>query len=123
MLKHAQQAAHVLIIEEEEQLRSVLRKIFEGDGLFVETAPDSAQGFRALKLLEPHLVFVDLDGAHCRELCEKKSRDDSIKYVPTFGLTDDLADIIDPPHGVMAVINKPPSVDGLLALASRFCRR
>ena len=52
--------ARILIVDDEEQVRSVFRRILEGDGHQVEEAANGKIGTRLLKEAEYDLVLLDI---------------------------------------------------------------
>lgn len=69
-------AAHVLVVDDEPHLRSVLRRILEHEGYRVDTAAD---GRTALDLVEkeaPDLLLLDImmPGISGREVCREVRR-------------------------------------------------
>jgi DNA-binding response OmpR family regulator len=54
-------APHVLVVEDQPGLRSLIRWILEADGLTVETAVDGAEGLAKAFARRPTLVILDLN--------------------------------------------------------------
>ncbi len=52
--------ARILVIEDDEQVREVLRKMLEGAGYDVEDAPDGVEGVQTYKEDPADLVITDL---------------------------------------------------------------
>lgn len=51
---------HILVIDDESQIRSLLRKVLEREGYKVTEAADGVEGFLAYKRKSPDLVITDL---------------------------------------------------------------
>jgi len=54
------QPRHVLLIEDSDDIRDVLREFLEGEGHRVEAANDGATGLRALVATQPDVAIVDI---------------------------------------------------------------
>ena len=69
-------AARILIIEDEPDVRALLRMLLEDEGYAVEEAGDAESGLAAFAAHDPNLVLVDLKlpGRHGYEVCR------SIRY-------------------------------------------
>ena len=50
----------VLVVEDESNIRELLRMYLEQEGYIVETAQNGAEGLRAFKRVHPNLVLLDL---------------------------------------------------------------
>ncbi len=69
-------AARILVIEDEPDVRALLRMLLEDEGYAVDEAGDAEAGLAAFEKQEPHLVLVDLKlpGRNGYEVCR------SIRY-------------------------------------------
>jgi DNA-binding response OmpR family regulator len=56
-----QDGKHVILcIDDDEDIRIILKTVLEANGYLVETAPTAEDGLRAYKKLPPDLIIVDL---------------------------------------------------------------
>jgi DNA-binding NtrC family response regulator len=63
MLK-SQKQARILIVDDEEKIRTILAAILRDEGYRVETASDGVEGIAVCKQFRPHLSVVDLQMPH-----------------------------------------------------------
>jgi len=74
----------ILVIEDDETMRSAMKKIFSLDGFVVETAADSSELSAALEKVTPDLILMDvglpwLDGF---ELAQMLKEHKDLKQIP-----------------------------------------
>jgi CheY-like chemotaxis protein len=76
--------AVVLIAEDDDDVRTVLHRIFVRAGFTVLTEPDGAAALQRTLLERPDIVLTDLDmpGMNGLELCHAIRRADDIRDVP-----------------------------------------
>lgn len=79
----------ILIIDDEEIGRQMLRRLLENEGYHVECAENGSAGVEKARLLEPDLILLDvvmpiIDGY---EVCEILRRDPDLAEVPVIMLT------------------------------------
>ena len=76
MIKASSERCRVLIVDDNQQVRSLLTELVEGAGYEVMCAGDGEAGLQLLESFEPHLVISDvvmpvLDGLGlCRQIKE-----------------------------------------------------
>jgi DNA-binding response OmpR family regulator len=92
----AQQALGlILIVEDDDRLRSAMRLALREEGFAVETAPDAEAGMERLSQIDPDLVLVDimLPGASGLDLCRSIRQ---ASHVPIIIVTarDDSHDVV-----------------------------
>jgi len=82
MIKASSERCRVLIVDDNQQVRSLLTELVEGAGYEVKCAGDGEAGLRLLESFEPHLVISDvvmpvLDGLGlCRQIKQNPSTAD-----------------------------------------------
>lgn len=76
--------AKVLLIDDEEIVRKVVRLVLEADGHEVSDAADGAAGLEVLRTLEPDVVVLDMmmPGMSGADVCRQiKSSGDEVKVI------------------------------------------
>jgi two-component system response regulator MtrA len=118
--------AHILVVEDNEDLAFGLSRSLEGDGHLVEVAPDGAAGVRLAREKEPQLVILDLmlpkmDGYHTLEAIRRAGL-----QMPVIILTA-RGEEADKVHGFRLgaddYVTKPFSLSELLARVKAHLRR
>lgn len=113
---------HVLVVDDDEDIRESLGDVLRAEGYTVSVAADGAQ---ALELLHsgnrPGLVLVDMimpvmDGA---ELLARMASDPELRKLPVLVIS--ASSIIEPPEGV-PVMRKPLRLDRLIAAIEHLGR-
>ncbi|HEY3352798.1 MAG TPA: response regulator [Polyangia bacterium] len=116
--------ALVLVVDDEDDIREVLRLALEAEGYRVETA---AHGREALARLaagaRPCLILLDLmmpvmDGF---EFLAARARDPVAAAIPVL-VVSAFADRAAAVTGVAGILKKPVDLDVLLAQVARHCR-
>ena len=114
-------AARILIIDDDESMRELLRLHLSGAGYEVEVAEDAiAAGYRVLEN-PPQLIISDVNMPHLDgfEFIEALRADKSVPEVPVIFLTSvEEGDQRGKSLGVVGYITKPVRADRLLALVS-----
>lgn len=108
----------VLVVDDEPDLRFLLRRRFEKAGHEVFEAGDGATALRAVLAVRPDLVITDLtmpvmDGY---ELIRLLRADPATADIPILSVTANLR----PPTGVDATIAKPYHWEELISVAERL---
>ena len=112
----------ILIVDDEDDIREMLKDIFEDEGFAVDVA---ANGAIALALLQqkppPSVIVLDLrmpvmDG---RQLYETMKATPSLAHIPVIISTSDPSFA---PSGVL-IIRKPVALDLLLDAVRKFARQ
>lgn len=80
--------SHILIIDDDEQIRSLIREVMEGDGHEVSEAPDGAAGTRSFREITPDLVITDIimpDKDGLETIAEIRELDPKVRIVAISG--------------------------------------
>ncbi len=79
----------ILIVDDEESIRSLLTAIFTGEGYEVESASDGLEGIEKVKSSNPDLILLDMmmPGMSGREMSEKLRADPKTKGAKIVFLT------------------------------------
>jgi CheY-like chemotaxis protein len=122
-------ASMILIVEDDDEVREMIRAILEAEGYRTEGAPN---GREALKLLLrgkelPDLILCDLlmpvtDGA---DLLESLRPHEALRSIPFVFMTGDV-DLLREPVGkshAPPLLPKPLDTDVLLGIVREHCRR
>lgn len=112
----------ILIVEDDDAIRTTLKMLLEMEGYFVVTAADGKEGLKALKTMdEACLVLLDLmmPVMNGWEFIEAKRKDDHIATIPVL-VTSAVADKADATM-VAGIIKKPIDIDALLTFIKVFC--
>jgi CheY-like chemotaxis protein len=113
----------VLVIEDEEELREMMREVLELNGYAVVTAEDGHDAFGKIFSIE-HLCLVLLDllmpGMNGWDFFDKMRKHKELASVPV--VVHSSAPGRAPP-GVTRVLQKPVMVERLLAIVREFCAR
>jgi len=111
---------HILVVDDEEDTRTLLRTLLESEGYGVETAADGKAALEHIQAARPDLILLDvmmpqMDGL---EVCDHLRFDPATRDVPIIFLTakhdpvtQSRASILD----AYAYLEKPFSPDALLA--------
>lgn len=121
-------AHRILVIDDEEDFRIIIRDILAAEGFEVRMACDGQEGMAALKDYRPDVILVDwmmpkMDGEHfCRALREQESLRDIPAIMLTVRQTAD--EELEALHfGVDDFIVKPFKAEELLARVRAALRR
>lgn len=81
--------ARILVIDDYEDLLSMVRAVLEAEGHEVATAADGAEGWEMAVKLRPDLVLLDteLPGLGGLAVCRKLKADDALRRVPVLMMT------------------------------------
>lgn len=85
----------ILIVEDDERVRSALRLALRDEGFEVEGAPDAESGLRRLAIMDPDLVLVDimLPGANGLDLCRAIRQTSNVPII-VITARDDSHDVV-----------------------------
>lgn len=114
----------LLIAEDDDDIRSVLERIFRRAGFTVLVATDGSHALRVAREQQPDLILTDLDmpGLSGLELCRAVRADPAISDVPVALISGSL--LPDDPRAVAAqacgVVLKPFSSQDLLAAVQQL---
>lgn len=117
--------AQILIVEDNPEIRSVLREFLESEGHTVVVAKTGEAGLEAVQEDRPDLILMDImmPGIDGWELCGKIKSDSRLKDIPVVMVTSKIGK----KHmeqsmdcGALAHINKPFKLDQLLETINGF---
>ncbi len=80
--------SRILIIDDDEQIRSLIREVMERDGHEVIEAPDGATGTRSFREITPDLVITDIimpDKDGLETIAEIRELDPKVRIVAISG--------------------------------------
>jgi CheY-like chemotaxis protein len=110
----------VLVVDDDDDLRSLVAEVLEDEGYDVATAPNGAEALAALRsgAPRPGVVLLDLvmPGVDGHEVLDAIDADASLRGLTVLLLTGDAGDAA---RRVTGVVTKPIDVDGLLAAVAR----
>jgi CheY-like chemotaxis protein len=113
----------VLVVEDEEELREMMREALELNGYSVATAQEGQEALEALAKIE-HLCLVLLDllmpGMNGWDFFMKMRERPEFASVPVV-VHSSAADRA--PAGVTRVLKKPIELDRLLSVVGEYCTR
>lgn len=94
--------AHVLVIDDNEDINDLLKRLLKTEGHIVTSAPDGELGLVAIKRDRPDLVILDLnlpkmDG---HEVCQRVKSDPTTQHIPIIMLTAAYTDAEDAKRGL-----------------------
>ncbi|HEU4321005.1 MAG TPA: response regulator transcription factor [Acidimicrobiia bacterium] len=115
----------ILVVEDDDRLRSALRLALRDEGFDVETVPDAESGLAALSSMEPDLILVDimLPGVSGFDFCRTVRQS---SFVPIIMVTarDDSHDVVAGLEaGADDYVTKPFVVKELAARIRALLRR
>lgn len=114
----------VLIVEDDEAIRTILKEILENEGYEVFTAENGKVGIEILqKIARPCLILLDflMPVMNGKEFMEAKRQDDLIAPIPVVlvsAFEDRSKDI-----GAQGFVKKPIDFDCLLRFLGKYCHR
>ncbi|MCX7022349.1 MAG: response regulator [bacterium] len=121
-------STRVMVVDDDPDIRSIVKTIFEGDNYTVQTCPSGEEALEQVKVFNPELIILDvmmpgMDGYH---VCSELKKDFETAHIPVILLTA-KQDIIDLERGVEHSIDdyiaKPFSQRELLARAKMVLSR
>jgi CheY-like chemotaxis protein len=119
-------APPVLVVDDDDAIRSTLRDVLESEGYAVMTAADGAEAIRALRASgRVCVVLLDLmmpvmSGG---EFLEALRRDEELMNVPVIVLTAWPEDALKLRALSQGFMKKPVTLDTILAWVAKFCGR
>lgn len=113
----------VLIVDDDEDIRDILREVLTDEGFSVEMARDGQEGLDRLRSGVFCLVLLDLmmprkDGWAFRA---EQQLDPLIRDVPVVVITASGAARLELLGGIKAVLHKPMSYDAILTTVRAHC--
>jgi DNA-binding response OmpR family regulator len=115
----------VLIVEDDQELRELLRTTLEGEGFTAEIATDGAEGLSRLRRGVPDLVLLDLvlPRVNGLEVLMALRSDPAARRVPVIVMTGTQTQASELRGlGVVALLYKPFATDALLARIAAVLR-
>lgn len=114
----------VLIVEDDESIRTILKEILEDEGYQVYTAENGKVGIEVLqKISRPCLILLDfmMPVMNGKEFMEAKRQDDLISPIPVVLVSafEDRSRAI----GAQGFVKKPIDFDCLLRFLGKYCHR
>ncbi len=97
-------AKRILVVDDEPDIRDILRILLEGEGFEVEEAENGREALEKIQKRPPDLVITDyvmpeMDG---EELCRKIKKDLLVRHIPVIMLTGKKEDVTDKIKGIDA---------------------
>ncbi len=119
---------NILVVEDEDPIREMLRVTLEGAGYKVLEAPDAQQAERLMADQRPSLILMDwmLPGASGVELTRRMKKDPTLREIPIIMLTargEEGSKVTGLEAGVDDYVTKPFSTRELLARIKAVTRR
>lgn len=118
----------IMIVEDEEDIVTLLRYNLEKEGFETEAVTDGAKAFNAIKVYQPTLILLDwmLPGISGVDICKLVRYDNDLRGVPIIMLTargEEADKIKGLTIGVDDYMTKPFSVPELVARIRALLRR
>ena len=118
-------APHVLIIDDDEELREAIADFLDHEGLVVETAANGREGLERLRVgPRPRLILLDLlmPVMNGWQFCEAKKADPALAPIPVVALSAAAKKDPSSPYflDVDDVIVKPVNNQELIGTVRRF---
>ena len=113
---------HILIVEDEKDIRENLKMLLELEGYKVFTAVNGEEGLKILRTIErPCLILLDLlmPVMNGMEFLSEKKQEDSIAQIPVC-IISGVAEKPDM-NGVSGFVKKPINLDVLLKFIKSYC--
>jgi CheY-like chemotaxis protein len=120
-------AAKILVVDDEQDIRTYLRTLFTKHGYEVETASDGEEGLTIARQIKPDMIFLDIlmpkrTGIMAYRRLKKDPELSSVPVVILTGLSQYRSffaqDFEQVPHPE-AFVEKPPQPERLLELAQQ----
>lgn len=118
-------SSHVLVVDDDHEIRALLAKFLGRHGCRVETAADGAEMFQALAAWKIDLVVLDLmlPGEDGLTLCRRLRRDSSVPVIMLTAMGEDTERIVGLEIGADDYLAKPCNPRELLARIRAVLRR
>jgi CheY-like chemotaxis protein len=116
---------HVLVVDDDKDIRETIQEVLEGEGWRVATARNGGDALAVARALRPELILLDLfmplvDGTEFRR---RQLADPELARIPVFvmsaaaGIEERIAAM-----GVAGHLEKPLDLEALFATVSAHCR-
>lgn len=124
----AKNKERILAVDDEEDIRVLVKYSLEKENFEVRTAPDGETALSLARSWRPNLVVLDLmlPGIDGREVCYRLKRDEELQHIPVVMLTartEESDEIIGLGIGADDYIKKPFSPGVLVARVQAALRR
>ena len=121
-------ATKVLVVDDEEDFRLIIRDVLQAAGMEVRTAPDGQDGLAALAEFRPDIILADwmMPRLDSEGFCRSLRQDKGLRDIPVIMLTvkQTADEELEALHfGVDDFIVKPFKSDELLARVRAALRR
>ena len=118
-------AAGILVIDDDETIRSLFRDTLETSGLTVTTTGDSYEGLELIKGCDYDLVFIDLkmpgmDGAELFRQIRLAKPELPVTIITGYPDSDLMASAL--ARGPLGVMSKPFTADDILSAINNYLR-
>jgi two-component system, OmpR family, response regulator len=122
---HEKDTAHILIVDDEAEIRLMLRRLFEREGFLVSEAKDGAELFAVLHRQPVSLITLDLrlGGEDGLELARRVRMKNNVPMVMISGKGDPIDRIVGLELGADDYISKPFHLREVLARVRAVLRR
>src|SRR4030042_6392769 len=121
-------STRVMVVDDDPDIRSIVKTVFEGDNYTVRTCPSGEDALEQVKVFNPELIVLDvmMPGMDGYQVCSELKKDFETAPIPVILLTA-KQDIIDLERGVEHSIDdyiaKPFSQRELLPRAKMVLSR
>ncbi len=124
-MPHAENAPHILVVDDEDAVRTLLRECFEMEGFRVSEARDGQELATQLTADAPDLITLDLKlgGENGLELARKIRETRNVPIVMITGKSDTIDRVVGLELGADDYIGKPFHVREVLARVRAVLRR
>ncbi len=115
----------ILLVDDEEQLTSIMANVLQDEGFFVKTMPSAEEALKAYLSFSPDLVISDvkmerMDGFTMFERVKALQSSRSVPFIFLTGLDDRLGQQRASTMGATAYVNKPFDVDEFVGIVKRI---
>lgn len=117
----------ILIVDDTQDIRKVVRYVLEKDGCVVLEASDGAEAIASVKNIVPSLILLDLHlpDIEGKELFKQFRHNEKLAKVPICFLTasdDAMVKELVATHGADGYLTKPFNVDALRAMIKKMVK-
>jgi DNA-binding response OmpR family regulator len=122
---NATRTPRVLVVDDEEQIRTIIRRYLEADGYAVSEATDGETGLRLARELDPDLVILDvmMPGIDGIETLRRLRSESDVYVIMVTARADEVDTLVGLSVGADDYITKPFSARELVARVKTVLRR
>jgi DNA-binding response OmpR family regulator len=116
----------VLLVDDDEDLRTSLQQFLSEEGFVVHTARDGGEALTILRAIEPPgLILLDLmmPGMNGKQFLVERGGDSALARIPVVIMSAWTREWRGETVGADDVVTKPVKPEQLLALVERYCDR